>query len=371
VHEQALIARAAGDRRVNRAELARELGMSRQWLSTLIGRFEAEQFAGLEPRSRAPRRPAQTPSEIEELVVRWRKQLSEDGLDHGPETIRWHLARAGVATLPSLSTIWRICDRHGLVVKHPKRRPRASWVRFEHAAPNDCWQIDCTYWRLGRRNVVIVNVVDDHSRVLVASAAAAAPSCAAAFGAICAGAQAWGLPVMVLSDNGSEFTGAGFTDSLARLGVQVVHSRPAHPQTCGKVERFHQTLKRWLARQPSVRTIGALQAQLNRFAQIYNHERPHRSLARDIPASRWSATPASTPGPPRLDPDQHVVRTTAGDRGSVNIAGRYIALGTRWASHPVVVFIDDLDYTVFTPTGEHIRTLRVDPNRRYQPLTNT
>jgi transposase InsO family protein len=372
VQDKVLIARAAQDRSVNRTRLAAALGISRQWLTRLIDRFRRDEFAGLEPRSRAPKQPAQLSPVIEDAVVRLRKDLAEAGLDHGPATIRWHLEQLHVEPLPSQATIWRICQRHGMVIPAPKKRPRASWQRFVFASPNECWQIDCTRWRLGSgAPVVIVNVLDDHSRVCVASRAVNTASCEAAWNAICVAAEGWGLPAMVLSDNGTEFTGALFVANLHRLGITTVTSRPRHPQTCGKVERFHQTLKKWLARQPRARTVQHLQRQLDRFVRIYNHERPHRAIGRRTPAQQWRLTAPATPGTPRLDVDQRVVRSTAGDSGAVLVRPWRIALGRQHANRPVTVIIDDLDVNVFTRDGAHIHSLHIDPTRRYQRLTNT
>ena len=164
VHEQARIAVAAKNRSVNRSALARELGMSRQWLSTLIARFLAEEFAGFEPRSRAPVSPAQCDAAIEDAVVRARKQLVDEGFGFGPGPIRWELERVGETPLPSEATIWRICVRRGLVVPEPKKRPKSSWGRFEFAAPNECWQIDFTHWQLRDDSpVIVMNLLDDQN----------------------------------------------------------------------------------------------------------------------------------------------------------------------------------------------------------------
>jgi transposase InsO family protein len=372
MHQQAQIAVAAGDRSVNRTRLATELGMSRQWLSVLIARFNAEQFDGLAPRSRAPKRPAQCAAAVEDMVVWIRKQLADDGLDHGPVTIQWHLREVGLERVPSVATIWRICQRRGLVAAQPKKRPNRSWCRFEFAAPNECWQIDCTAWTLGNgRPVMIVNVLDDHSRVCTASVAAATASCETAWQALCIAAQQWGLPAMVLSDNGTEFTAQRFVENLGLLGVRTVTSRPRHPQTCGKVERFHATLKQHLAKQPDVTTLTGLQHQLDRFLAIYNEQRPNRAIGRQPPAERWAASPAAAPGPPRLEPRRVVTTTTVGNTGAVLVRPWHIALGSRWRHQRVTVFVDDLDIAVFAANGDRIRSLHIDPNRRYQPLTNT
>jgi transposase InsO family protein len=377
MHQQAQIAVAAGDRTVNRSGLARELGISRQWLSVLIRRFRVEQFAGLEPGSRAPIHPAQVGPDVEDAVVRCRKQLIEDGDDGGPVTIRWHLERQGVVPLPSEATTWRILKRRGLIVSQPKKRPKASYVRFEFATPNECWQIDYTHWQLRDGTpVIIMNIIDDHSRVCVASVAASRASSTLAWQSFSAGARAWGTPAMVLSDNGVEFTGRSatggvFVANLRTVGVRTINARAYHPQTCGKVERFHQTLKRWLRAQPAPRTVAALQRLLDRFIEHYNHHRPHRSLNRATPAERWHASPAAGPGPPAIDRDERVVTLQATSKGRIELRPWQIALGTAWAHRQVTVFIDDNNIAVFTNDGRLIRTLQINPTRRYQRLSNT
>jgi transposase InsO family protein len=372
MHQQAQIALAAGNRSVKRSALARELGISRQWLSTLINRVKTEQLDGFVARSRAPKQPAQTPPDVEDAVVRLRKQLEQEGLGCGAEVIQWHLEREAVTPLPSLSTIWRICKRRGLIVAQPQKRPKSSRRRFEFASPNACWQIDCTYWKLApATDAVIVNVLDDHSRVCVASVAVAQPSCEAAWQAFSVGTCQWGVPAMILSDNGTEFTGARFVENLAQLGVHTVNSRPRHPQTCGKVERFHQTMKRWLAVQSHATTRRALQRDLDRFVDLYNHHRPHRAIKRRTPATQWQASAPATAGTRTVNARRAVTHITAGDRGAILVRPWRIPLGQRWHHTRVTVFIDDLDIAVFAPNGEPIRTLHVDPTRSYQPLTNT
>jgi integrase-like protein len=186
----------------------------------------------------------------------------------------------------------------------------------------------------------VMDVLDDHSRVVVAAHACLAPTTVAAQAAVHAGGQLWGLPARVLSDNGPCFGGVSrsgdFVQGLAWLGIQAIHARPFHPQTCGKIERFHQTLKRWLRTQPRAGTLARLQAQLDWFVEFYNHRRPHRALRGATPAEAWAArTPAgpaeppiTLPAPARVAISQHTVT-----RGGVIHLGRRITigLGTRLA----------------------------------------
>jgi transposase len=154
----------------SKSEVARDYRVSRRWVQELVRRYDAEGEAGLEPRSRRPRHsPQATPSAVEEQIVALRKTLVEQGLDAGAHTIAFHLQqRHGHA--PSPATIWRILVRRGFVTPQPHKRPKSSYVRFEADLPNERWQADLTHWALADATEVgILNVLDDHSRLLVAS----------------------------------------------------------------------------------------------------------------------------------------------------------------------------------------------------------
>jgi transposase InsO family protein len=307
------VSSSSGDHRGRREgrpvrEVAAAYGVHRGWIYRLLARYRVEGEAAFEPRSRRPRSsPSATPAEIVDLVVRLRKQLTERGLAAGPHTIVWHLTEHHRVRL-SPATVWRILSRTGHVIPEPKKRPKASYQRFAAELPNQLWQTDFTHWQLtGQRGVEILNILDDHSRYLLAATAhrrITGPIVVTAFEHAFA---AYGAPASVLSYNGMVFTtrfagGRGGRHSrngletlLANLGVQQKNSAPNHPQTCGKVERLHQTQKRWLARQPAASTLADLQALLDRFRDEYNTARPHRSLGRRTPAAAYTARPKATP----------------------------------------------------------------------------
>jgi transposase InsO family protein len=377
MQQQAEIARAAMDRSVNRTVLAGQLGMSRQWLNTLIGRVRAEHWEGLQPRSRAPKRTRQIDVVVEDAIVRLRKELTDEGMSAGAAVIQWHLERLRIGPNPSLSTIWRKLKARGLVEPAPQRAPRLACVRFEFGAPNACWQIDFTHWSLrDDRPVVIVNVIDDHSRLCVASLAAPSTSSKLAWQAVAGAALRWGVPARVLSDNGVEFSsrapdGGLFETNLRTIGVPLIHSRAHHPQTCGKVERFHQTTKTFLRAHRATRSIVELQRLLDDWRERYNH-RPHQGIRRQTPHDRWHAQPAEHAGSPLPQPtDRRALELTTTARGKVTVTPWEIPLGKRWAHHTVRAFVDGLDLAIFTTDAQPIRTLRINPQLRYQPLTNT
>ncbi|MGH2528651.1 MAG: IS481 family transposase [Actinomycetota bacterium] len=365
----------------SKAEVARDYRISRQWVHELIRRFDAEGEAGLEPRSRRPHRsPRGTPPELEDEIVELRKALAEQGLDAGAHTIAFHLTeRHGGAPAPS--TIWRVLTRRGFVTPQPRKRPRSSFIRFEADQPNERWQADITHWALADgRGVEILNIIDDHSRLAVASDARLTTKGGDIVASFHEGAARHGVPASVLTDNAAVFTGAprgggrcALEIEFDALGVSHRHSTPYHPQTCGKVERFHQTEKRFLAKHPGAEGIGELQAQLDWFRDYYNTRRPHRALHRRTPAVAFEARPKATPSRPGLIVPAHCrVRRDRVDRNGritlrYNSRLHHIGLGRRHAGLRVLALVADLDVRILTEDGELLRALRLDPSRDYQP----
>jgi transposase InsO family protein len=370
----------------SKSEVAREYGVSRRWVQKLVARYEAEGQAAFDPRSRCPHTsPQRTPCVVEDAVVGLRKKLSEQGLDAGAETIAWHLRRQGSPT-PSVATIWRILARRGLITPQPHKRPRSSWHRFQAALPNELWQTDITHWTLANgRDVEILDVLDDHSRLLVGSTARVVFKAADIVTDLNQAMTCYGRPERLLTDNGAVFTGlprgegwVALEREAAALGIKLSHSRPYHPTTCGKVERCHQTLKKWLARQPRPRTVAALQAQLDAFAAYYNTQRPHRAIARRTPAEAFAARPKAGPRRQGVLIDEHyrVRRDRIDSSGVVTIRHNsrlhHIGLGRRHAGLRVLLLVHELDIRVLAEdTGELLRALTLDPTRDYQPQVHT
>jgi transposase InsO family protein len=365
----------------SKSEVARDYGMSRVWVQKLVHRYEREGPAAFEPRSRRPRcNPRAVSLEVEDQIVRLRKTLTKKGVDAGAETIAAHLQTAGVDPVPATSTIWRILSRRGFVMPQPQKRPRSSWKRFCAEQPNQRWQADLTHWRLADGSEVeILNILDDHSRVCIASVARRVTTGIQVKNTFLSAFDSWGVPAEVLTDNGAVFTakqrGEGrvaLEVELGLRGVRISHSRPYHPQTCGKVERFHQTLKKWLAAQPPATNLAMLQRQIDRFVAYYNTIRPHRALSRRTPAQAYAARPKAVPTGPVI-PAHYRVRTDKIDTGGSvtlrhNSQLHHIGLGARNAGTPITLLIDDLHIRVIhRHTGQLIRELILDPNRDYQP----
>ncbi len=356
---------------------AAEYGLSRQHLQRLLRRYRGGGLDALEPRSRRPlTNPARTPDAVRERIVGLRVELTARGLDAGPVTIAWHLGRAGLA-VPSSSTIRRILHAAGLVVPEPRKRPRSSWIRFEAAAPNEVWQSDFTHWRLADGSEVeILNWLDDHSRFLLAATAFGRVAGDDVVAMFATAGEAHGWPAATLTDNGavytSRFTGGrnGFEYLLAYLGVRQKNGAPGHPQTQGKIERFHQTLKRWLGPQPAARTLAELQVQLDAFRIDYNERRPHRATGRITPGEAYRATPKAHPAG-RGSPGHFRLRYDLTDsKGAMTLrrGGRlhHLKVGAAHARRRVLAIADEYDVTVVAlDTGEVLSAHRIEPDKGY------
>jgi transposase InsO family protein len=363
------------------AEVAADHDVSRSWLYELLARYRAGGEEALQPRSRRPHSsPTRVSPATEDQIVALRKSLAEEGFDAGAVTIHYHLSRRRRGrAVPSVATIWRVLSRRGFVVPEPHKRPRSSIRRFCAELPNECWQADTTHWGLADfSDVEILNVVDDHSRLLVASVAFAPTRSADVVATFGAAAARFGCPASMLTDNGAIFTAearngrCAMETELAARGVAYKHSRPYHPQTCGKVERFHQTLKKWLARQPRAATLAELQAQLDRFGDYYNHRRPHRALGRRTPAQAFAARTKATPrlAPVPAEGHHRVRRDRIDTTGCVTLRYRtrlfHIGIGRAHAGARVTLLVNDLDVRVVGEDGELLRHLTLDPTKDYQ-----
>jgi transposase InsO family protein len=340
--------------------------VSRWFFYDLRRRYAREGAVVLEPRSRAPRRVANRVSvEMEDRIVQTRKQLLDVGDYAGPVTVYDALVDAGVTGVPSPSTIWRVLCRRGFVVPEPAKRPKAAVRRFVAARANECWQFDDTTWFLtDGTEVKVINIIDDCTRVLIGSQAVEHCTAPAVFAALMDGAGTWGLPERVLCDNAKAHV--ALHDGLGALGIATRHSRPYHPQTCGKVERFHQTLKQRLRANDPATTISELQAHLDDFRDYYNTRRRHRALGRRIPGDVWTATPKSGPADRPLPATTNTHHTIVARNGIVYVPNYAIGVGRAHAGRPALVAITGRACHVFID-ATLARTLRVDPNRRSQP----
>jgi transposase InsO family protein len=355
---------------VNVSAFCEDHQVSRDRFYTIRRRYEAEGQAGLAPRSRAPNTVwNRTSLETEDEIVRIRKDLDNEGLDAGAETIKWHLDQAGIPA-PTVSTIWRILGRRGFITPEPKKAPNKGWHRFVADNVNELWQTDATHTNLvDGSEVDIINIIDDHSRLCPRSHAVdGATTGPEVWDTFVEAVETYGLPAKVLSDNGPPFVSIVFRSNLAAVEVNTTNSRPFHPQTNGKVERFHQTLKKWLAARDTPETVAELQELLDVFVDIYNNHRPHRGIGRRTPMDVFTTGPKTAPDAYSILDETLVHHNTVDKAGRVEIPGpASITIGNRYAGQTATTIRTGNHAHVFID-NHLVRKLTINPTRRSQPL---
>jgi transposase InsO family protein len=362
-------------------ELARTHDVSPSWLFKLLRRYRLEGPEGLEPKSR---RPKSSPSRIADLgedeIVTLRKELTDAGFDAGAATIFFHMAERHPKP-PSVPTIWRVLRARGFVTPQPQKRPKSSYRRFVADLPNERWQADMTHVELHNGDVYeVLNFIDDHSRVCIASRVMNVVKAHDVIRVLHKSAEIWGYPASLLTDNGLIFTTRthfGFEGAVEQelfaLGITAKHSRPYHPQTCGKVERFHQTLKKFLAAQDDVETKKQLQRSIDHFVTYYNDVRPHRGVGRKTPRSVYEAREKAAPTASVIDVGGRRLRldkVNSGGTVTLRHEGRlhHIGIGRPYAGWRVAMLIEGLDIEVVSLDGSPLRRLVLDPTKDYQRM---
>ncbi len=357
-------------------------GISRKSFYELRKRAKAEGPAAvLEPKSRRPRSsPSKLSEEVKAQALQVRTAMEASGLDHGPISVHDKMRAMGLDPVPSIASLARIFREAGVARLEPKKKPRSAWRRFVYPAPNACWQLDATEYVLtGGRKCVIFQLIDDHSRYAVASHVASGETAEAAIAVFDKAVAAHGVPQRLLSDNGSALNPwrRGYIGQLVEharaLGVEAITGKPNKPTTQGKNERFHQTLFRYLDKQPLAETLEQLQAHIDAFDHIYNTERPHQGLpGRVTPLTAWEATQKAEAPRPKPDPPFFV--QTAAKRfrpvpvpedlpagtsvrkltsvGTFTLAGVHYMVGGKYGFHRVLVITDGEKITVADLEGE-------------------
>ena len=373
--------------RLSQGQAARQFGVSKSWVSKVMARYRAQGEQAFEAASRRPHRsPTALPEQVVQAIVAERDRLTAAGLDAGAETISWHLRARGITV--ARTSIHRTLVRSSKVVADPRKRPRSSYTRFEADLPNECWQSDFTHYPLSTgTDSEIITWLDDHSRMALHISAHTRVTGTTVLTTFRTTIAEHGCPASTLTDNGMVYTVRyasrkvrggrnAFEHELATLGITQKNGRGNHPQTQGKVERFQQTLKKWLKAQPNQpATITDLNTLLNEFQQLYNHHRPHRSLPHHAtPAVAYTTRPKAGPGNNHPD-NEFRVRTDRIHTGrvSLRINGHmhHIGLGRTLDGTRVILLIDGYDIRVIhATTGEIIRTLTINPEHRYHGTGN-
>ena len=319
------------------SELCRRFGVSRKTGYKWLARYKGGGAEALQDRSRKPHRsPRQVASALAELVVALRVETTWGG-----RKLRRRLRDLGHAAVPAASTCTEILRRADLLKKDG---PRGPLQRFERQQPNELWQMDHKgdfATQCGERCHALT-VLDDHSRYNLVLDAAGHQRTATVQAALTAAFERYGLPEAILCDNGGTWgnlaEGTGHTPLtvwLLRLGVRVRHGRPYHPQTQGKEERFHRTLKAELLSRHTWRDLAHCAAEFPRYRQRYNHERPHDSLQGDTPATRYRASVRPMPAHlPVLDYPGMDVRFVR-SKGVITFRNHTWSIGEAFAALPI------------------------------------
>lgn len=360
------------------AEFCRTHGISRSWFYVLRKRAQGDGLVGVA--GRRSRRPVTSPTRIdasvEELALQVRQELITEGWDGGPISVRHRMLERGLPA-PSRSSLARIFARRGVVTANPKKRPKAT-RRFVYPAPNECWQLDGFDHPLADgRLVSVLQVIDDHSRRIVASRAARGETTVDIQAVLQAAMNKVGVPQRFLSDNAAAFNQSrrGRTGAieawLRSLGVQPISSTPGHPQTQGKSERHHQTSQRWLAARGPARDLPELQVLLETLEQAYN-ERPHQSLGMLTPLQAWASTPVAPPplrpalnAEPGRPTDGEVIARKINKKGVIHLGMARIQLGRHNAGAIVLTTTEGDLVHIWDKDGLHLRTITLEAGRRY------
>lgn len=363
------------------AATAKEFNVSRTWVYELLKRHQLMGYKGLETGSRKPHTNSRAvPQQTHDLIADLREELTRKGLDAGAQTIHF-LIQEKLGHAPAISTIWRSLKQRGLVEANPNKKPKRYLQRFEADQPNETWQSDFTHVKLANgKDIEVLNFLDDHSRLLLSCTAHYRVTGPIVVEEFMKAVTEYGPPQSTLTDNGLVFTSRfiggknPFEYLLLELGIEQKNSRPSHPQTQGKIERFHQTLKKWLAARPKPRTIQELQALLDQFQNVYNKQRPHKALNGKTPLHAYQARVKAKPhndalfGPSRTRND----RVDADGKVSLRRAGiqHKIGVGRAHARKEVFLLIDSRSVIVTDKrTGEILTEHKIDPSKKYWPKT--
>jgi putative transposase len=333
------------------------------------------------PRDSSRRHPQAVSLVIEELAVQIRKDLADQGLDHGPLTVRWHLQRAGLKS-PAASTLARIFAARGMVVPQPQKRPRSSYRRFSFSQAHECWQLDSFQWPLSDGTIAAVfQLSDDCTRFAIGSHVASGETSQGAITVVDRAIEKFQVPLLLLTDNGMAFNrdrmgrSTPLVTHLRALGCKPITGRPYHPQTQGKNERVHQTAQRWLRAHAAASTLAELQALMDEFDRTYNHQRPHQSLGMLTPAEALAAAmtaipPAPPPAASRPIADTagrtQMLRRRADAGGKVWVCKVAVLLGWEYSRVEVAVLATEHTLSIFkTTNGDLIRTVVLEPGKTY------
>lgn len=345
--------------------LCREFGISRKTGYKWLERYREEGLGGLEDQPRRPQHsPTQTVPEVEQVIVEARQAHPVWG---SRKLKRW-LENRGYRSIPAPSTITAILARHGLLSAEESHK-HTAWQRFEMDKPNDLWQMDFKGdFPMGNgQRCHPLTVLDDHSRFLVGLKACLNQTTTTVQQHVTSLFREFGLPARMLMDNGSPWGGSPdypysrLTVWLLRLGIPVSHGRPYHPQTQGKDERFHRTLKGELLKASLFDTINDCQPGFDDWRMVYNDERPHHALDLDSPAAHYQPSPRPFPEtlPPLVFPPGAIIRKVT-LTGQVGFRNKLLRVGVAFQKYPVGLLYDDFNDSLLHVFFNNIRVATID-----------
>lgn len=342
------------------SEVADRLGVSRQGVHNWIARYEVGGLPALADRSHRPAScPHQTPPEIEAEICEVRRQHP----GWGPRRIEHELARAGIEPMPSRSAIYRCLKCHGLVELRRRRKRRDEFRRWQRDRPMQLWQMDVMGGVVldDATELKVVTGVDDHSRFCVAAGLVRRATSKAVCGVLAEALSTHGVPDEILTDNGKVFTGRFgpqpvevLFDRICREnGISHRHTAVRSPTTTGKIERFHQTLRKEFLADRTFASLEVAQVALDAWVVDYNTARPHQALEMATPADRFRLAPlskdqASIPVDAAEDlPGQWVLRRV-GSNGVASVDNQQFSVGNAFKGELVDVFVDDTTIQVWS-----------------------
>jgi transposase InsO family protein len=332
----------AGQAGANMRSLCRRYGISPTIGYRWLARYRAEGEAGLVDRSRRPRHsPERTPAAVEAQVL----AVRDANPAWGGRKLRRRLQDLGATEVPSASTMSAILERHGRLAGTAAERAR-DWQRFERAAPNELWQMDFKgHFAMAGGRCHPLTVLDDHSRFSLTIAACADEREMTVRQRLQSLFRRYGLPDALLMDNGSPWGGAdsaqpytALTVWFLQLGIQPLHGRPHHPQTQGKDERFHRSLKAEAIGNRAFRDLAQCQQAFDDWRAIYNLERPHEALGLATPASRYQPSRRAFPESlPRFDYGPGALLRRVQQNGEISFKNHVWRIGSAFTGHTVVL----------------------------------
>jgi transposase InsO family protein len=322
--------------------LCHEFQISRETGYTLLRRYKEEGLQGLNPRSRAPhQRPYKTSHTLEEQILTVRTQYPT----WGARKIYSHLKKRGLHDIPARSTISDILKRHGYISEEESLK-RQALCRFEREEPNELWQMDFKgkFHLANKEWCYPLTILDDCSRFSLCIKASPNEQCVSVKSRLTEVFEQYGLPKQFNVDNGSPWGNSKLlshtqlTVWLMRMGIRVTHSRPRHPQTNGKLERFHRTFKKDVLHKAAITDFTHAQLLFDEWREIYNYQRPHQAINMQVPAERYK--PSKRPIPLVLNPieysDDAQVRKVRGN-GRISYKGHEYLAGEAFAGHQVEI----------------------------------